>query len=141
MSHRELKTVTASIFAITGALFALCCIGAAGAATQEVHLPLLATAVAAPASQPVAAAVAAPGVWPWLVANSPWLVPLVIAVLSTLATGLSEYPKAGKVVRFLRLAVSVLSLATFKNSPGSLKPPFVPSARPADPPAPGGGQP
>jgi hypothetical protein len=72
------------------------------------------------------------GVGPWLGSNASWLVPVAALAASTLATGLSNYPKAGGFVRVLRLVASCLSLVPFKDSAGSLKLPVVPSAPPAE---------
>ena len=83
---------------------------------------------AAPASQPVAATTA----WQWFLANSSWLVPLIVMLMSSLATGLGDYPKAGGVVKALRLLVSALSLVQFKDGKGSLKLPMVPPALPPE---------
>lgn len=93
---------------------------------------VLATRVALgqPASQPVVVApVAAGGAWAWFVANSGWLVPLAISVLSSLATGLSDYPKANGFVKVLRIVVAALGVCQFKNAPGTLKAPFTPPSK------------
>jgi hypothetical protein len=83
---------------------------------------------AAPSSQPVATVTA----WQWFLANSSWLVPLIVMLLSSVATGLGDYPKAGGVVKVLRLLVSGLSLVQFKDGKGSLKLPMVPPALPPE---------
>jgi hypothetical protein len=82
------------------------------------------------ASQPVVIApVAASGGWAWFCANSGWIVPLAISVLSSVATGLSDYPKAGGLVRVLRIVVACLGVVQFRNAPGSLKAPLAPPAK------------
>ena len=87
-------------------------------------------ALGQPASQPVIVApVAASGAWAWFLANSGWLVPLAISVLSSIATGLSDYPRATGVARALRIAVACLGVVQFRNAPGSLKAPFAPPAK------------
>lgn len=90
----------------------------------------------APASQPVIAS----GAWVWLSGHWVEVVGVVINLLSTIATGLSDYPaetpagasKLKKVVRVLRIIIACLGWAQFKNSPGSLKvlgaPPAAPKA-------------
>jgi hypothetical protein len=67
----------------------------------------------------------------WLKDNYVWLVPVVVAVMSSLATGLSEYPKASGVVKVLKLILGVISAVQFKDSPGSLKLPGFPAKTPA----------
>ena len=89
------------------------------------------TAYAQSASQPVVVApVAASGGWAWFLANSGWIVPLAISLLSSIATGLSDYPKAGGVVRGLRIAVAVLGVVQFRDGKGSIKAPLAPPAKP-----------
>lgn len=82
---------------------------------------------AAPASQPIVIPL---GFWPWFAANSSWLVPLLVMLLSSLITGLSEYPKAGGAVKVLRVLLAGLSLVQFKDGKGSLKLPGAPPATP-----------
>jgi hypothetical protein len=84
-----------------------------------------------PASQPavVIAPVAAAGAWAWFLANAGWLVPLAISLLSSVATGLSDYPNAGGVVRVLRVVVACLGVVQFRNAPGTLKAPLAPPAK------------
>jgi hypothetical protein len=89
----------------------------------------------------------------WLAANLAWLIPLTVSLLSTLITGLSDFPEAkvegskfSRFVRVLRVIVSLFSVVQFRNSAGSLKmvlespssPP--PNPAPSSPPAaPSGG--
>jgi hypothetical protein len=86
----------------------------------------------APASQPIVIPVSL-GFWPWLAANSSWVVPLVILLLSSVVTGLSDYPKAEGAVKVLRILLSGLSLVQFKDGKGSLKLPGTPPAPPLSP--------
>ena len=106
----------------------------AGVALFVCAFAVLALATAAhgqPASQPVVVApVAANGGWAWFLANSGWLVPLAVSLLSSVATGLSDYPKAGGVARVLRVMAGCLSLVQFRNAPGSLKVPLTPPSKP-----------
>jgi len=96
--------------------------------------------VEVPASQPapvVIAPVAAKWGWAWFLANSGWLLPLVITLLSSVATGLSDYPtetpagasRLKKAVRVLRLVVACVGVVQFRNAPGSLKSLLVPPAK------------
>jgi cytosine/uracil/thiamine/allantoin permease len=83
-----------------------------------------------PASQPIVVApVAAAGAWAWFVANAGWLVPLAVSFLSSLATGLSDYPKAAGAAKVIRVAVACLGVVQFRNAPGSLKAPLAPPAK------------
>lgn len=100
---------------------------------------ITALAQGAPASQPVVVApVSASGGWAWFLANSQWIIGLAVAILSTLATGLSDYPtetpagasRLQKVVRCIRIAVALLGVVQFRNAPGSLKAPLAPPAKP-----------
>jgi hypothetical protein len=87
-------------------------------------------ALGQPASQPIIVApVAASGAWAWFVANSGWVVPLAVSLFSSLATGLSDYPKAAGLVKALRVAIACLGVVQFRNAPGSLKAPFAPPAK------------
>jgi len=109
-------------FAIAGTVLLVC---------MFVVVALAATAHGQPASQPVVVApVAASGAWNWIVANAGWLVPLAVSFLSSLATGLSDYPKAEGLVKVIRVVVACLGVVQFKNSPGSLKAPLAPPAKP-----------
>jgi hypothetical protein len=82
------------------------------------------------ASQPVVIApVAAAGAWAWFLANAGWVLPLAVSLLSSVATGLSDYPKAGGVVRVLRVVVACLGVVQFRNAPGTLKAPLAPPAK------------
>jgi len=84
-----------------------------------------------PASQPIIVApVAAAGFWPWLQANGGWVVPLVVVLLSSLATGLSEYPRAAGAVKVMRMLAAAFSVVQFKNGRGTLKIPCAPPALP-----------
>lgn len=110
-------------------------------------------AVKAPASAPVAAPLPAPlpaaaplppasqptikvpvGVGPWLQANASWFIPLLIFVLSTLATVLSKYPRAKGLVAALRMFLGGLSMLEFKDGkrPGMVL--KWPATLPAPPP-------
>lgn len=121
MSNRELR-IGAALLGLLVAVFAAMSLAAVSALAQGLDGGV--------ASQPVVIApVAASGGWAWFCANSQWLVPLAITLLSSLATGLSDYPKAGGVVRVLRIVVGCLGLVQFRNAPGSIKPPFVPPAK------------
>lgn len=116
----------------------------APASTPLARAALLAPAKAAPASQPAQAAappasqpaIRVPaGFWPWLQANAAWLIPLVLFVLSTLATVLSKYPKAKGVVAALRMVMGGLSALEFKDGKRAglvLKWPVMPPAPPPD---------
>lgn len=87
-----------------------------------------------PASRPAAAAAVSAKVW--LLANLWWLLPLAINVLSSLATALTPYPKAGGVVKLIRLVIAMLGNVEFKDGkrPGLvLKAPFMPAALPPSP--------
>jgi hypothetical protein len=66
----------------------------------------------------------------WMLVNKYWLIPMVVAVASTLATGLSDYPKAAGAVKWLRLGMSLLSMAEHADAPGSLKLPLMLPAKP-----------
>ena len=66
--------------------------------------------------------------WHYLVVISPWL---VVSLLPSLITGLSPYPKAAGVVSALRKLLSLLSILTHSDSPGTLKPLLVPAKMPA----------
>jgi hypothetical protein len=89
------------------------------------------------ASQPATQPAVVGGSWAWLGAHWVELVGLAINLLSTIATGLSEYPaetpagasKLQKAVRVVRLVVACLGWAQFKNSPGSLKLLGAPAAK------------
>ena len=117
MSKRQLDA-----FAIGGTFLMLCAFAAVLLAARA--------ASGQPASQPVIVApVAAGGTWPWFVANSGWVVPLAISFLSSLATGLSDYPQAAGFVKALRVAIACLGVVQFRNAPGSLKAPFTPPAK------------
>jgi hypothetical protein len=121
MSKRELR-IGAALVGMLVALFAAMSLAAVSALASGLD--------GGAASQPVVIApVAASGGWAWFCANSGWLVPLAITVLSSIATGLSDYPKAGGVVRGLRIAVALLGMVQFRNAPGSIKPPLVPPAK------------
>lgn len=90
------------------------------------------------ASQPAVVPLPNAGFLGWLGANASWLIPLLITLLSSLATGLGDYPttteqgasRLKKVVRVLRVVAGCLSLVQFRNSPGSLKAPLAPPAKP-----------
>lgn len=88
-----------------------------------------AAAQSVPASQP-----GVPGMsWlEWCQANSAWLVPLVVGVVSSLITGLTKYPKAGGVVAALQLFLSVFSAVTHKDAPGTFKLPLTPTTKPSE---------
>ena len=79
----------------------------------------------AAASQP---ATTAPSLWGWIVANPTKSIAALVVLLATLATGLSNYPKAEGVVKVLRLIVACLSAVPFSNSPGSLRTTLRPEA-------------
>jgi formate-dependent nitrite reductase membrane component NrfD len=89
------------------------------------------------ASQPASQPAVVGGFWAWVSANGVALVGLLINLLSTIATGLSDYPaetpagasKLQKAVRIIRLVVACLGWAQFKNSPGSLKLLGAPAAK------------
>ena len=85
-----------------------------------------------PASQPASlpAVVISAGLWPWLTTNAGWLIPVIVWFLSSLCTGLSDYPKAGGVVKVLRLLMAGVSVVQFRNAPGSLKLPAMPPSAP-----------
>lgn len=112
MSKRELRTWTMGVVVIA----AVFC-----------GVSLATMAHAQSASQPASVPVGG-----WLAANASWLVPLVIALLSSLITGLTEYPKAGGFVKVLRIVLACLSVVSFKNSPGSLKAPLALPEPPKD---------
>jgi hypothetical protein len=64
--------------------------------------------------------------------NAAIWIPLFLVVLSSIATGLSNYPKASGAVTVLRKIMGWLSFAQHYDSPGSLKLPIV---QPPEPPA------
>ena len=118
MSKRQLRIGAVVVAGLLAVFFAVS------------FLAVEALAQGAPSSQPVVVApVAATGGWAWFCANSGWIVPLAITFLSSLATGLSDYPKAGGVVRVLRIVVGCLGVVQFRDAPGSLKAPLVPPAK------------
>lgn len=118
MSKRELR-IGAAVVGVLLVVFAALSLCAVSAWAQS-----------GPTSQPIIVApVAASGGWAWFLANASWLVPLAITVLSSVATGLSDYPKAGGVVRGIRVAIAVLGVVQFRNAPGSIKPPLAPPAK------------
>lgn len=59
-----------------------------------------------------------------LAAAHVWL-PILIAVLASVVTGLSNYPRGEGAVAVLRRVLSLLSLVQHYDSPGSLKLPFL----------------
>jgi hypothetical protein len=148
MSKRNLD-----IFAIAGAalIVAVFCVVAlaatrahgaldAGALVPYIDVTKVAI-VEAPASQPppvVIAPVAASGGWAWFLANAGWLLPLVITLLSSVSTGLSDYPaetpagasRLKRAARVLRVVAGCLSVVQFRNAPGSLKSLLVPPSKP-----------
>jgi hypothetical protein len=118
MSKKEMK-IGAALLGLLVAAFAVMSLATVSALAQAV-----------PASQPIVVApVAASGAWAWFVANAGWLVPLAVSFLSSLATGLSDYPKAEGFVKVIRVAVACLGVVQFRNAPGSLKAPLAPPAK------------
>lgn len=124
---------------------------AAPASVPLAHAALLAPAKVAPAaSQPVAVTkavaasqptvfvpVAASNKWSWIVANTGWLIPLILWLLANLATALSPYPKARGVVSAIRMFMGGLALVEFKDGkkPGlAFKLPVTLPAPPPEPP-------
>jgi hypothetical protein len=121
MSKKALSA-GAAVLGLLIALFAALSLAAVSAMAQGID--------GGAASQPIVVApVAASGAWAWFVANAGWLVPLAVSFLSSLATGLSDYPKAAGVAKVIRVAVACLGVVQFKNAPGSLKAPLAPPAK------------
>lgn len=85
------------------------------APARAVVVPASSPAVvaAAPASQPAIKVPA--GFCPWLQANGNWFIPLLIFVLSSLATVLSKYPRAKGLIAALRMFMGGLSMLEFKD--------------------------
>ena len=116
---------------ITGALmcgiFAALGICGYAAAAQE--------AASQPASFPAVGAASGglDALFAWLCANWVTLTAIAIALLSALATGLSDYPRAKGCVKWLRLVVSVLSVVQYRNAPNSLKWPLTRPSVPVQP--------
>ena len=82
------------------------------------------------ATQPaLVAPVASGGAWAWFLANASWVVPLIVSFLASLATGLSDYPKAAGAVKVIRIVVAALGVVQFRDAPGSIKAPFAPPAK------------
>lgn len=109
----------------------------APAASQPLVAPAVAAVVPAsqPASQPTIKVPA--GFLPWLQTNGSWFIPLLIFVLSSLATVLSKYPRAKGLIAALRMFMGGLSLLEFKDGkrPGlALKWPVSPPLPPPEPP-------
>jgi len=77
-----------------------------------------------PASQPVS------GIWDWLRAHWPMIVGILVVVLPALITALARYPRAGGVVKALQVVLDVLSWLTHRDSPGTLKVPFLMRSKP-----------
>jgi len=107
---------------------------AAPAAKASATQPVTAAVAPAPASQPTIKVPA--GFWPWLQANGGWFVPLLIFVLSSLATVLSKYPRAKGLIAALRMFMGGLSMLEFKDGkrPGMVM--KWPATLPAPPPNP-----
>lgn len=78
----------------------------------------------AQAVAPPTAALCPPAAW-WTT-YGPWVVGVVLAVLPTLITGLSNQPKAKGVVAVLQTFLAVLSVVTHKDAAGTFKAPLVP---------------
>lgn len=62
----------------------------------------------------------------WLVAHKEVVIPLMVVLLSSLATGLSRYPKVGGWTYWLRWAAGLLSSVTHADAPGTFKFPGLP---------------
>jgi len=105
---------------------------AAPAARAPATQQAVAAVAPAPASQPAIKVPA--GFWPWLTANGSWFVPLLIFVLSSLATVLSKYPRAKGLIAALRMFMGGLSMLEFKDGrrPGMVL--KWPATLPAPPP-------
>lgn len=129
MSRRAARLLGEAVrlaMAVAGLAIFIAC-----AASASTGLPLPAEVL--PAGAVVAPVVASPTAGAWMAANWPWVLPLAIVVLSSLATGLSKYPRAGGVVTALRVVLDVLSVVTHKDSPGSLSVPGLRSRPPGPP--------
>lgn len=114
-----------SALVVGGAVFTLLLLDSLTAHSQG-------AAASQPASQP---AIVSGGAWAWIKANAWWLVPLTINVLSSIATALKDYPKAGGFTKVLWTIIALLGNVEFKDGkrPGLVfKAPFMP---PAPPPA------
>lgn len=70
-------------------------------------------------------------VYAWALAHGPAIAAFLALVLPSVITGLSKYPRAGDgFVGFLKLVLSLASLVTHDDSPGTFKPPLVLPERP-----------
>jgi hypothetical protein len=116
---REMAYWTASVALLIVSLFIVICFAA-----RAVHGQTIPVMCDYPASQPSS------GLWLWIKANATWLVPAIINILSTVATGLSQYPKAKGIASGVRIVISALSWVPFYDSKGSLKVLGMPSAAP-----------
>jgi hypothetical protein len=68
----------------------------------------------------------------WLAQNWPMILTLLLLLLPTLITGLTQYPQAAGAVKVLQVVLGLLSVVPHANSPGSLKLPMWPSKVPVD---------
>jgi hypothetical protein len=64
-------------------------------------------------------------------AHGPAGVTLLLVLIPSLITGLSEYPKAASFVSFLKVLLNLLSVLSHRDSPGTFKLPFTFSQAPA----------
>jgi hypothetical protein len=91
--------------------------------------PLIVLAQASqPASLPAMVATAA---WIiWLKGHWQWL--LLIVIIPSVITGLSKFPSptTNKIVAILQMIIDIFSFSTHKDSPNSLKLPFVMRSKP-----------
>ena len=61
-------------------------------------------------------------------ANLAVWIPLIVVILSSLATGLSNYPQASGVVAAIQQVLSFISVVTHKDAPNTFKVPLTPHA-------------
>lgn len=66
-------------------------------------------------------------IWHYFQVIAPWL---VVSLLPSLITGLSQFPKAGGIVSVLKQVLAALSVLTHADSPGTFKLPLAPAKAP-----------
>lgn len=78
------------------------------------------------------AAAAPGGAAAWVALHGPVIAAMLVALLPSVITGLTNFPQAGEATAVLKIVFSFLSLLTHKDAPGTFKLPLTPHADPSD---------
>lgn len=71
-----------------------------------------------------------PGFIVWFLANLPVAIPIALSIVSTLITGLTNFPKAEGFLKTVLWWLNLLSVVPHSNSPGTFKLPILQSQEP-----------